>query len=408
MRNQINWAFLLGSPDIGGGTYVIFEHAIHCTRAGDKVTIITEEPVSMDQLNWHPEAKALDFKTYSEIKDTIYDVVFATWWETVFKLYRVKAKKYAYFVQSIESQFYPEENVNLRNLVDDTYRVPLDIITEAKWIKTHLEEKYNRSVQLVPNGIRKDIYTRDGEAHAEKNNNKLRVLVEGPLDVWLKNVEKTIRLCRKSNADEVWLLTSTDTKSVKGIDRTFSRIPIFETPKVYRSCDVIVKLSYVEGMFGPPLEMFHCGGTSITYDVTGYDEYIVSDKNGMVIKTDDDDKVVAAINKLKADSEYLLELKKQAKITAEEWPAWEKSSTIFRNAVYKIIDQNSPVEYSTVFAQLSDSFNLYIKKENERIGIKERAKLILRYYLIEIPKTIIMKFSPNAILLLKKIKNKLI
>ena len=53
---------------------------------------------------------------------------------------------------------------------------------------------------------------------------------------------------------------------------------------IYRSCDVIVKLSYVEGMFGPPLEMFHCGGTSIVYDVTGHDEYIVHGKNGLVAK----------------------------------------------------------------------------------------------------------------------------
>lgn len=43
-------------------------------------------------------------------------------------------------------------------------------------------------------------------------------------------------------------------------------------------------------MFGPPLEMFHCGGTSIVYDVTGHDEYIVHDKNGLVAKTDDDEK----------------------------------------------------------------------------------------------------------------------
>jgi hypothetical protein len=43
----------------------------------------------------------------------------------------------------------------------------------------------------------------------------------------------------------------------------------FDTPLVYRSCDILGKLSYVEGMFGPPLEMFHCGWTAIVYNVTG-------------------------------------------------------------------------------------------------------------------------------------------
>jgi hypothetical protein len=51
---------------------------------------------------------------------------------------------------------------------------------------------------------------------------------------------------------------------------------------VYRSCDDILKLSLVESMFGPPLEMFHCGGTAIVYNVTGHDEYIVHGRNALV------------------------------------------------------------------------------------------------------------------------------
>lgn len=70
-------------------------------------------------------------------------------------------------------------------------------------------------------------------------------------------------------------------------------------PEIYRSCDVIVKLSYIEGMFGPPLEMFHCGGTAIVYDVTGHDEYIVHEKNALVVKTDDDKQVINYIKWIK-------------------------------------------------------------------------------------------------------------
>jgi len=92
--------------------------------------------------------------------------------------------------------------------------------------------------------------------------------------VFFKNVEKTIELCLQSDADEIWLLTSTEISEYPGVDKCFSRVAIEKTPEIYRSCDVLVKLSYVEGMFGPPLEMFHCGGTAIVYDVTGHDEYI--------------------------------------------------------------------------------------------------------------------------------------
>ncbi len=66
------------------------------------------------------------------------------------------------------------------------------------------------------------------------------------------------------------------------------KIPVESTPVIYRSCDVLLKLSKVEGMFGPPLEMFHCGGTAITYDVTGSEEYLVSGRNSLVVPMDDE------------------------------------------------------------------------------------------------------------------------
>ena len=66
-------------------------------------------------------------------------------------------------------------------------------------------------------------------------------------------------------------------------DRVFERVAVESTPVIYRSCDVLVKLSQVEGMYGPPLEMFHCGGTVVTYDVTGHEEYVEHGVNGLVV-----------------------------------------------------------------------------------------------------------------------------
>ena len=90
-----------------------------------------------------------------------------------------------------------------------------------------------------------------------------------------------------------------------GVNKCFSRIPIHKTAEIYRSCDVLVKLSYVEGMFGPPLEMFHCGGTAIVYDVTGHEEYIEDGKNAIVVKKDNEEEVVSWLKKLKCDPVFL-------------------------------------------------------------------------------------------------------
>ncbi len=360
----MKWAILLGSPAISGGSYVIFEHAIRAYKKGEKITIITSGSVDMEELYWHKEAAILEWKTYDEVKNETYDILIATWWRTVYEAYRINAKRYIYFVQSIESKFYDSKEQPIIQLAEATYMLPFEIITEANWIKNYLVDYYNKSPYLVHNGIRKDIYTSEGKCYAAREKEKLRILVEGPVDVGYKNIPKTIRLCMESEADEIWLMTSSDISEYPGVDRVFSRVPIFETPEVYRSCDVIIKLSYVEGMFGPPLEMYHCGGTSITYDVTGHDEYIIHEKNGLVVKTDNDKKVIEYINKLKRDRGYLEELINGAKETAKNWVSWEQASENFLNTVYDISKKEVKISQKRIEIESKFHFRSYVIAED--------------------------------------------
>lgn len=353
--------FTLGSPAIGGGTNVIFEHVTRMAKEGEDVYIVTENKVKPEEYAWHSFAHLLKWVTYDEITDIEFDIAIATWWRTVYETYRIKAKHYAYFVQSIESRFYPENEVGLKMLAEMTYMLDMKVITEATWIKNYLEN-YGVDAYLVHNGIRKDIFTLKGDKFKKKDG--LRVLIEGPVDVDFKNVPKTVELVNKSEADEVWLLTSSNIKEYPNVDRVFSRVPPKDCAKIYRSCDVIVKLSYVEGMFGPPLEMFHCGGTSIVYDVTGHDEYIIHEKNGLVAKTDDDEKVIEYINKLKNDSEYLDKLKKEAIKTADKWVSWEESSLNFYNVVKKLNKMDS-ISQKVLEKKSKFFFDIYVKYENK-------------------------------------------
>lgn len=352
--------FTLGSPAIGGGTNVIFEHATRMAKEGEEVYIVTDRKVEPEEYAWHTSAHLLNWVTYDDIIDIEFDMAIATWWRTVYETYRIKAKHYVYFVQSIESKFYPENEQGLKMLAEMTYLLGMKVITEATWIKEYLE-KYDIDAYLVHNGIRKDIFTTKGETFEKCKG--LRVLVEGPVDVEFKNVPKTIQLVNDSNADEVWLLTSSDIKEYPNVDKVFSRVPPKDCAKIYRSCDVIVKLSYIEGMFGPPLEMFHCGGTSIVYDVTGHDEYIIHEKNGLIAKTDDDDKVIEYINKLK-DEKYLKKLKKEAIETAKNWVSWEESSLNFYKTI-KELNKKESVSQKALEQKSKFFFDVYVKYETK-------------------------------------------
>ena len=379
-------AFLIDKPILSGGIYVIFEHAIRMNRAEDVcVHLIMENELNTNDLNWHPEAKELTWLTYQESQELVFDAVVATWWKTCYELYRIKSKSYFYFNQSIESFFYKDQDVLLKTYADSTYMLGLNIITEATWIKKYIKYNYGIEAQLVRNGIRKDIYTTDGPYPYKKVKGNLRVLVEGPLGVFYKNTEKAIELALKSKADEVWLLTSTEIREYKNVDKVFSKISIWETPNIYRSCDIVLKLSYVEGMFGPPLEMFHCGGTAIIYDVTGHDEYIINNFNSLVIKTNDEQQVIDKINFLKENPDELERLKQGAIQTAKDWHNWDIASDKFMNAIFSAINNNFNnqlnLENKTALIQQWYKMSLYVNNN--------KYKAILWSFIWSIPRKIL-------------------
>lgn len=334
-------AFFVGSIEISGGSYVIFQHALHLRDAGHEVTLVVLYPWSERDTHWHPAIQALRLVPIGALGEERFDLALATWWRTALDLHQVNAARYGYFVQSIESRFYPEHEGPLRGLVDATYDFGLPGITEADWIRDYLRERHGSDFALVHNGIRKDLYRPDGPQAAPRRGKRLRVLVEGSLGVPFKNVGRTLKLARAAGV-ETWLLTGSDVGYYPGVSRVFSRVPIHEVPAVYRACDVLVKLSFVEGMFGPPLEMFHCGGTAIVYDVTGHDQYMRHEQNGLIIRSGDEAAVVAGIRGLDADRDRLRRLQAGARATADAWPDWARSSARFAEAVLELAGRATP------------------------------------------------------------------
>lgn len=322
-------AFLLGSLAVGGGNYVVVQHALHAKTTGHDVTLVVQSRFSSAQAAWHPGLSQLRLVHLGDCENECYDIAVATFWKTVLHLHRLNAGQYAYFIQSIESRFFDASQAEWRRLVDSTYDLRLPAITEATWIKEHLQRVHGSACLLARNGIRKDLYTQAGERHAARQPGKLRVMVEGGFGVSFKNTARTLRLMRRAKPHQSWLLTSTELSWYPGVDRVFSRVPITAVAPIYRSCDVLVKLSLVEGMFGPPLEMFHCGGTAIVYDVSGHDEYIVHGGNALVAPMHDEATVLEHLRRLRDSPQLLAELKQGAAETAAQWPDWPESSAQF-------------------------------------------------------------------------------
>ncbi|WP_149535703.1 glycosyltransferase [Siccirubricoccus phaeus] len=354
---------LMGSADISGGSYVIFEHCLHLLAEGVELTVVTLDPLGPHVAPWHPALQRLRFASFEEVASESFDLAIATWWKTIYELHRIEAARYAYFVQSIESWFYPDSEVALRSLVNATYLLPLPGITEARWIQAHLRERFGHDYHLVPNGCAKPLYAAEGPAVAPREKGKLRILVEGPLGVDFKNVARTIALARRAAVGEIWLLTASPVAAYPGVARVFSRIPAAECAPIYRSCDVLLKLSLVEGMFGPPLEMFHCGGTAVVYDVTGHDEYILDDRNALVVPTGDEAGVLAALHRLRDEPGLVPRLKTEALRTAAAWPGWAEASPRFAAAVRSIAAGPATISREQLRLWTAEFFAQYVRAE---------------------------------------------
>lgn len=371
---------LMGSANISGGSNVIFQHALYAQSRGVEVTIVTLESLDLIKTQWHVGLKELTFKTFEQIDGETFDLTLATWWKTVYELPRVKSRQYAYFVQSIESWFYPDSDVAVRNLANATYLLDLPVITEAGWIKDHLHKLYGTNAHLVRNGIDKTIFSSDGPRAAPRRKDGIRVLIDGPLGIDFKNVARAIKMARRANAAEIWLLTISPINQYPGVDRVFSQIPLEKCAEIYRSCDVLVKLSYVEGMFGPPLEMFHCGGTAVVYDVSGFDEYIVDNENALVVKTGDEEAAIRAISRLQNSPHLMTRLKAKALETAQDWPDWSVSSPLFLESLEAILKE-APSSVERIKVLTDEFMRQYVRvaktqktKVGDFSGIVERIK----------------------------------
>ncbi len=329
--------FIVGSADISGGSYVIFEHALWLKRHGAEVTVALLRDISEATPGWHPALTELRFSSVSDLAGEEFDLAIATFWLTVYELPKLRFRHAVYFVQSAEARFHSHEaDRSTSELAELTYTLGIPTITVATWLQMYLSYQHGAPAFLALNGIDKSRYQAGGIKVAEPPAKGLRVLVEGHVDVPMKGVANAIKAATAAGCEEIWLLTPSDIDEYPGVDRVFSRIPVEDTGAVYRSCQVLVKLSQVEGMYGPPLEMFHCGGTVVTSDVSGHEEYIEDGVNALVVPTDDVASAATALRRLREDPELLQRLRRGAVSTAGRWPDWDRASAQFARILYGI------------------------------------------------------------------------
>jgi glycosyltransferase involved in cell wall biosynthesis len=329
-------AFLVNDLQLSGGVGVVIHHARQLTHHGHDVSLVLVR--EQDVPHWGYDALAgMHVASLAEAQRDRFDVAVATWWETTYSLFTVPAARYAYFVQSLEDRFYEPEMVE-RLGAALTLDLPVSFITEARWIRDTLAElRPDAPCFLVRNGIDKSIFPAS-DGLEPRLRGPLRVLIEGNPSVALKGIQDAVAATAAMREPRHVTVVTTEHEAFAGghIDRVVGPVPHRDMAALYAETDVVLKLSRVEGMFGPPLEGFHLGATCVVTEVTGHEEYVRHGWNGLVCDWDDPRGTGRLLDRLAHDRRELHFLRMNALATAQSWPDWEQAGQFMTLALERI------------------------------------------------------------------------
>ena len=326
--------YIIPSARISGGVAVVLQHAMR--MSGDEHII---QVISMDKtsdVRWFPYFSQVnvigshDSEIDGVIDSIAPDIVIATAWNTVDVVLRTRCKRRAYFVQSDERRFTAD-----RQLVEKIHKTythkDLEYLTEALWIQRWLYDEFSHNAYYVPNGLDQNIFY---EVDGLRNGNRKRVLLEGAIDLPYKRMGDAYEAVQNLDCD-IWIVSSRGRPPREWrYDEFFSAVPMEKMKYIYSSCDVFLKMSNVEGFFGPPMESMACGTPVVVSRCTGHDEFIRHEENALSVDVGDIKLARMYVQRLLSDDDYANRIAQSGRMTAREW-LWERSMQFMQKFIYQ-------------------------------------------------------------------------
>jgi GT2 family glycosyltransferase/glycosyltransferase involved in cell wall biosynthesis len=315
---------------VGGGHRDIFEHLNRLAARGHEVALYSlgEEP------DWFElRVPVHSFEFYDELiaaLENVEAIKVATWWNTAAPVWYASVLHGipAYFVQDIETSYYPDDE-SVRHAVIDSYRPEFHYMTISGWNRERLRE-LGLDAELIPPGIdlenfrvRPEVARREDMVLALGRTNPLKNLPL-TLDAW--------RALPDSPGNEVSGGAPLRPElCLFGIEPELASDPgmrYVESPsdeevgELFSEATVFVQTSTHEGFCLPALESMATGGAVVCTDAHGNRDFCVDGEN-CLMPGQDVGEVSGAIARLLADPELRARLGRAGIETAREY-AWER------------------------------------------------------------------------------------
>jgi GT2 family glycosyltransferase len=317
---RLRIVYVTWDTGVGGGHRDIFEHLNRLIERGHEAELWTRRAGPPDWFDLRASVRSFD--SYDDLVaelEPLHAIKVATWWATGLPVWRASARHgiAAYFVQDIETSYYPDRPDFAARVVD-SYRHEFRYLTISEWNRERLAE-YGVPARLVPPGVNLDEFRErdDVRRHGDK------LLVIGR-DNPLKNLALTMAAYDLLGDDRPEL-------QMFGVEPQVGRrygVPYEEAPdddgvvRLFNEATVFVQTSVHEGFCLPPLEAMAAGCAVVCTDAHGNRDFCRDGENCLMPEATPE-AVAAAIRRLLDDDELRARLVTEGKRTAAVY-AWEK------------------------------------------------------------------------------------
>jgi GT2 family glycosyltransferase/glycosyltransferase involved in cell wall biosynthesis len=323
-EGKLRVVYVTEGTGIGGGHRDIFEHLNRLHERGHEVALYSlgEAP------DWFElRVPVHSFEFYDELIDALAGIdaiKIATWWNTAAPVWRASVLHGipAYFVQDIETSYYPDDE-SARHAVLDSYRPEFRYMTISSWNRERLRE-LGLDAELIPPGIDLDTF----KPLPNNERKPATVLALGRTNP-LKNLPLTIEAWRALG--ERPELEQPTELCMFGIEPELASEPgmrYVESPsdegvnELFNEATVFVQTSTHEGFCLPPLEAMATGGAVVCTDAHGNRDFCVDGEN-CLMPAGDRESVTAALARVLEEPNLRERLGRAGEETAKHY-AWER------------------------------------------------------------------------------------
>ncbi|MBQ9915972.1 MAG: glycosyltransferase family 4 protein [Microbacterium sp.] len=295
---RVRIIFVLTATSISGGIRAVFQIANGLAQRGMDVEIWSlQGPPTWFELT----VPVRTFDSYGDLLLSLRNadaIKVATWWETaeIVWLGSVNHGMPVYLIQEFETWFFPDDRP-VQAAVVAGYRPEFIGITEASYQVGELEE-IGMTATLVPHGYDDSVFHPLPAWDRESDS----VLAVGR-SFFQKNFAMTARAWRAMGERRPLLRMFGTEPDILQDDRVDYVVRPLDPQvnELYNTAAMFVQTSRHEGFCLPVLEAMAAGCPVITTDSHGNRDFCEDGVNCIVVGQDDDDALVAAIDRLRTD-----------------------------------------------------------------------------------------------------------